>query len=427
MFHRGAVAQLSPGLVRADVESHLTTLVRKELIRSTAPTFPEDEGYRFRHLLIRDAAYESLPKATRAELHEQFADWLSTHDLVERDEIVGYHLEQAHRYRSELDPRTSSCATRGRLACGHLGNSRSRRARPRRLQRGSLAPRRAIAIAPAGDSRSHALAPDLSFALWESGELDEAAAVLVEARASSDEVIAHRRGDASVHGRPRRRPAPSRRDVRSPSSRRARAVVEEADDDEGLGVYWWSLAGESWMRCRRWRRRSRVRSEGCALPRACGTVRPDRRPHVADPVRATSSGRRRWRGDGAGRVRSAATAGDSLLLQAGASSAIARLLVDERVRSSGRARFRSRAREMYVDAGMAVSAASVEPACELDRMAGGRPPGVGSVCCVRASTTLDDLGRARLLLDVAGSTWANACTLQDASTRSGSFAPGRGR
>ena len=102
--------QLSPGLVRADVESHLTTLVRKELIRSTAPTFPEDEGYRFRHLLIRDAAYESLPKATRAELHEQFADWLSTHDLVEGDEIVGYHLEQAHRYRAELDARRSGAS-----------------------------------------------------------------------------------------------------------------------------------------------------------------------------------------------------------------------------------------------------------------------------------------------------------------------------
>ena len=77
VFHRGAVAELSPALVRGDVESHLTTLVRKELIRSTSSTFPQDEGYRFRHLLIRDAAYESLPKATRAELHEQFADWLS--------------------------------------------------------------------------------------------------------------------------------------------------------------------------------------------------------------------------------------------------------------------------------------------------------------------------------------------------------------
>ena len=115
VFHRGAVAQLSPAPVRGEVESHLTTLVRKELIRSTAPTFPEDEGFRFRHLLIRDAAYESLPKATRAELHEQFADWLSTHDLVEGDEIVGYHLEQAHRYRPELepaDPRLPALASR---------------------------------------------------------------------------------------------------------------------------------------------------------------------------------------------------------------------------------------------------------------------------------------------------------------------------
>ena len=120
VFHRGAVAQLSPGLVRADVESHLTTLVRKELIRSTAPTFPEDEGYRFRHLLIRDAAYESLPKATRAELHEQFADWLATHDLVEGDEIVGYHLEQAYRYRAELDADDAALEALSARASEHL-------------------------------------------------------------------------------------------------------------------------------------------------------------------------------------------------------------------------------------------------------------------------------------------------------------------
>ena len=89
VFHRGAVSELSPDLVRPAVESHLATLVRKELIRSTSTMFPADEGFRFRHLLIRDAAYESLPKATRAELHERFAVWLSTHDLVEGDEVVG--------------------------------------------------------------------------------------------------------------------------------------------------------------------------------------------------------------------------------------------------------------------------------------------------------------------------------------------------
>ena len=66
----------------------------------------DEEAYRFRHLLIRDTAYEALPKAVRAELHERFATWLEEHgaDLVELDEIVGYHLEQAYRYRAELGP-----------------------------------------------------------------------------------------------------------------------------------------------------------------------------------------------------------------------------------------------------------------------------------------------------------------------------------
>ena len=75
----------------------LAALVRKELIRPDTAQLPGDDAFRFRHLLIRDAAYDALPKATRAELHERFADWLEEHgaDLVELDEILGYHLEQA--------------------------------------------------------------------------------------------------------------------------------------------------------------------------------------------------------------------------------------------------------------------------------------------------------------------------------------------
>ena len=59
-----------------------------------------------------------MPKELRAELHERFANWLDTigaEHLTERDEIVGYHLEQAHRYRTELAPIDDSaggaCAT----------------------------------------------------------------------------------------------------------------------------------------------------------------------------------------------------------------------------------------------------------------------------------------------------------------------------
>jgi len=103
IFHRGAVEALAPE--ERHVPARLTALVRKELVRPDRAQLAGDEAFRFRHLLIRDAAYDALPKALRAELHERFAIWLDEHgaDLVELDEIVGYHLEQACRYRSELE------------------------------------------------------------------------------------------------------------------------------------------------------------------------------------------------------------------------------------------------------------------------------------------------------------------------------------
>ena len=90
----------------------LAALVRHELIRPDRAQLAGEDGYRFRHLLIRDAAYDALPKAVRADLHARFADWLDEHgeELVELDEIVGYHLEQAVRYLAELGRPDSSLA-----------------------------------------------------------------------------------------------------------------------------------------------------------------------------------------------------------------------------------------------------------------------------------------------------------------------------
>ncbi len=101
VFHRGSVQALSGN---GQVTPRLAALVRKALVRPDRTQVPGDDAFRFRHLLIRDAAYDALPKATRADLHEQFAYWLEEHggQLVELDEILGYHLEQACRYRSEL-------------------------------------------------------------------------------------------------------------------------------------------------------------------------------------------------------------------------------------------------------------------------------------------------------------------------------------
>ena len=93
-------------------------LVRKELIRLDRRRDTSGDAYRFRHLLIRDAAYDSLPKLERAELHEQFADWLERtagDRLAELDEITGYHLDQARAYRLALGPdddRTRALALR---------------------------------------------------------------------------------------------------------------------------------------------------------------------------------------------------------------------------------------------------------------------------------------------------------------------------
>ena len=77
IFHRGAVQALAPE--ETQVTPRLAALVRKELIRPDRPQLAGEDGFRFRHLLIRDAAYDALPKATRADLHERFAAWLEQH------------------------------------------------------------------------------------------------------------------------------------------------------------------------------------------------------------------------------------------------------------------------------------------------------------------------------------------------------------
>src|SRR5580765_1967598 len=78
-FHRGAVQALAPE--ETQVTPRLAALVRKELIRPDRPQLAGEDGFRFRHLLIRDAAYHAMPKAVRAELHQRFASWLEARGI----------------------------------------------------------------------------------------------------------------------------------------------------------------------------------------------------------------------------------------------------------------------------------------------------------------------------------------------------------
>ena len=58
-------SDLTPDSFEPTLELDLLALVRRDLIRPDFADFPGDEAYRFRHALIRDAAYRSLSKSTR--------------------------------------------------------------------------------------------------------------------------------------------------------------------------------------------------------------------------------------------------------------------------------------------------------------------------------------------------------------------------
>ena len=112
VFHRSAVQVLADSELQ--VTGRLVALVRKELVRPEPTQLPDDEAYRFRHVLIRDAAYDSIPKAVRADLHERLADWLEARPRGsgEFDEVIGNHLELAARYKQELGQPNATLAER---------------------------------------------------------------------------------------------------------------------------------------------------------------------------------------------------------------------------------------------------------------------------------------------------------------------------
>jgi class 3 adenylate cyclase/tetratricopeptide (TPR) repeat protein len=124
-FHRGAVKALLEDGAAAGLDTHLRSLVRKELISPQRSTLPGEDAYRFRHLLIRDAAYDTIPKADRSTLHRAFADWLegvAGERIVEQEGIVGHHLERAYRYREELGlPEDRDLRLRAARALGAAG------------------------------------------------------------------------------------------------------------------------------------------------------------------------------------------------------------------------------------------------------------------------------------------------------------------
>src|SRR5262245_38316761 len=144
------------------VGTHLRELERKDLIRPVGP-----ETYRFRHQLIRDAAYEGIPKLRRALLHVRFADLLATR-APGSDELLGCPLESAVRLRRELGEAEAATAALAARASNHLGAAGRRAAQRSDAFAAVGLFERAVALV-AGDVARYALLPALGAALFEAG------------------------------------------------------------------------------------------------------------------------------------------------------------------------------------------------------------------------------------------------------------------
>ncbi|HZC76049.1 MAG TPA: adenylate/guanylate cyclase domain-containing protein, partial [Gaiellaceae bacterium] len=246
-FHRGAVAALSDS--DGSVDQRLVALVRKELVRPERAQLTGDDAYRFRHLLIRDAAYEALPKATRADLHRRFAAWLEQHgrDLVELDEILGYHLEQAARYLAELgrDDRELALAAGERL--GPAGVRAYWRGDPRAA---AALLERALTL-----TRPYRLDIHLEAELAVALEMFDVAHGISVADAATERAAAEGDETAAALGRTvaanlRLQTGECSADELERVARAALPLLEARDDDDGLHHAWQALGWTANMRSR---------------------------------------------------------------------------------------------------------------------------------------------------------------------------------
>ena len=203
VFPEPAVHELVPDPLKPGLGAHLTTLSRKQFVRQADGGAAADDSdtYRFHHVLIRDTAYNALLKRARATLHERFVAWAEQVNR-ERDreqefeEILGYHLEQAFRYRAELGPIDAEGRQIGTRASQRLGAAGRRAFARGDLPAATNLLQRAAALREVGDPERIELQVDLGEAQLERGMFPESTSTLDEAATAATAI-----GDARLEAR----------------------------------------------------------------------------------------------------------------------------------------------------------------------------------------------------------------------------------
>jgi DNA-binding SARP family transcriptional activator len=185
-FYVGAVADVLAERDRSGIATHLVSLVHKQLIRAERSDLPGQDAFRFAHVLIREAAYQGVPKQRRAELHEHLAQWLQARPGAE-DETLGFHLGEAYRCRAEV----GRVGERERALAGAAAERLAAAADASLLRgdppAGARLLERAASLLEADPAARGELLPALGAALFEAGRMSDATRVLEEAIARAPE------------------------------------------------------------------------------------------------------------------------------------------------------------------------------------------------------------------------------------------------
>ena len=223
-FPIAAIQELLTHRSSPDLDASLGSLVYKDLLR---PAEASDRLV-FRHVLVREAAYEGMPKSERVDLHERYASWLeddASPRADEQQELIGHHLERAHHLLFEIAPGDARVAQLAHRA-GRCLASAGKRAAGRGHRRATVELlKRSAALLPPEDADRAGVLPDLAEALMQEGEIAQVEPVLAEALA-----FARSRGDRALEARAMLAISELRMltDARGITADRLRSVAEDA-------------------------------------------------------------------------------------------------------------------------------------------------------------------------------------------------------
>jgi class 3 adenylate cyclase/tetratricopeptide (TPR) repeat protein len=112
------------GRERWTLEERLHVLSRKEFVtRNRRSTVAGEDEYVFRHALVRDVAYEQIPRAARVDKHLAVAGWLeSLGRSDDHAEMLAHHFASALEYASASGRQHPALAERGRVALREAGD-----------------------------------------------------------------------------------------------------------------------------------------------------------------------------------------------------------------------------------------------------------------------------------------------------------------